>query len=146
MNNYITISEVHQHSYVMIPKELFVNERYSRLTNNSRVLYAFLLDRLHLSTANLWYDKEGRVYLIFSRENLAKAIGVSTRQITREMNLLKELDLVEEKVNGLNKPNWIYLKKINYEKTEIKAPTSEDIWDSIQFVQKQAELKEKGLI
>lgn len=137
MNDYITMEEVHQHSYVMIPKELFFNERYKSMSNNSRVVYAFLLDRLNLSVRNGWCDKLGRVYLIFTREKLSEAVGVSVRQMTREMKQLRELDLIEEKVQGLNKPNLIYIKKIKYETTQEKDELMSELRDLKEFRQRQ---------
>ena len=140
MSNYITMDEVFQHSYIMIPKELFFNEKYKDLSNNSRVLYAFLLDRLQLSIANGWHDNLNRVYLIFTRERLAEAVGISVRQVSREMKLLREVGLIEEKVNGLNKPNWIYIKKIDYQVTEEKDPLMSELKRLREFKKRQMEI------
>lgn len=113
--NYTKVSEIRQHSYLIVPKELFLNERYSKLNNDARVTYAFLLDRLQLSVKNGWHDEQDRVFLIFTREKLAEIVGVSLRSMTTIMRQLVEVELVEEKRQGLNKPNLIYIGKITYE-------------------------------
>ena len=43
-------NETLEHKYYQIPQELFVNEKYkNKLNSDSKILYAFLLDRLSLS-------------------------------------------------------------------------------------------------
>ena len=58
-------NEVLEHKYYQIPQELFVNEKYKNtLNSDSKILYAFLLDRLSLSQKNHWIDKDNKIYLI----------------------------------------------------------------------------------
>ena len=41
-------NETLEHKYYQIPQELFVNEKYkNKLNSDSKILYAFLLDRYH---------------------------------------------------------------------------------------------------
>ena len=59
-------NETLEHKYYQIPQELFVNEKYkNKLNSDSKILYAFLLDRLSLSQKNHWIDEDNNVYLIF---------------------------------------------------------------------------------
>ena len=62
-------NETLEHKYYQIPQELFVNKKYkNKLNSDSKILYAFLLDRLSLSQKNHWIDEDNNVYLIFTRE------------------------------------------------------------------------------
>lgn len=67
---FINQKEIYQYKFYMIPKELFVNERYTSLSPAEILLYGILLDRLTLSIKNNWIDKNGNVYLIFTRLRL----------------------------------------------------------------------------
>ncbi len=64
-------NEFLENSFFQVPKELFVNPYYTDLSLASKVLYGLLLDRLSLSIKNKWTDKEGDIYIIFSRYSLA---------------------------------------------------------------------------
>ena len=44
-----------------------------------QALYAFLLDRLSLSQRNHWFDEYGRVYLIFTREEVQNKLCLSEK-------------------------------------------------------------------
>lgn len=112
---YMNINEIRQYSYLILPKELFTNKLYQELNNDARIIYGFLLDRLQLSVKNKWHDKNGNVYLIFTREQLAAAAGISVRTVSRAMNLLREAELIEEVRQGLSKPNLIYIGKLKYD-------------------------------
>lgn len=108
-NNVYTIDEEHSHRFYQVPKELFIDEYYREMNSDSKVLYSVLLDRKELSRKNNWVDKHGQVYLIYTRSNLAELLGISVRSIQRAFNILKELDLIKEERQGLNKPNKIYI-------------------------------------
>ena len=49
---FINQKEIYQYKFYMIPKELFVNERYTSLSPTAILLYGILLDRLTLSIKN----------------------------------------------------------------------------------------------
>jgi len=81
----------------------------NKLTNNARILYTLLLDRHRISVKNNWFDDNGEVYIYFKREEMENQIGLSKVTIIKVMQELKDVLLVEEKQQGLNKPNKIYL-------------------------------------
>ena len=62
------IYEILENKYYGVPQELFSNELYKdKLNSDAKILYAFLLDRLTLSSKNNWINEKGKVYLIFTR-------------------------------------------------------------------------------
>ena len=112
-------NEVLEHKYYQIPQELFVNEKYKNtLNSDSKILYAFLLDRLSLSQKNHWIDKDNNIYLIFTREEVQDKLNLSDKTVTKAFKLLMEVNLVQEKRQGLGKPNLIYVGKINHSDSE----------------------------
>ena len=73
-------NETLEHKYYQIPQELFVNEKYkNKLNSDSKILYAFLLDRLSLSQKNHWIDEDNNVYLIFTREEVQEKLNLSDK-------------------------------------------------------------------
>ena len=61
-------------------EELFSNELYKdNLNSDSKILYGFLLDRLTLSQKHNWVNKNGNIYLIFTREEVKNKLGYSLK-------------------------------------------------------------------
>lgn len=118
------INEILENKYYQIPQELFANEKYKdKLNSDSKILYAFLLDRLTLSQKNHWVDNENRVYLIFTREEVQEKLNLSDKTVTKAFKQLSDVKLVNEKRQGLGKPNIIYVGKIQHE----EIPESENL-------------------
>lgn len=112
-------NEILEHLYYQIPQELFINSKYKdKLNSDSKILYAFLLDRLSLSQKNHWIDKEYKIYLIFTREEVQEKLNLSDKTVTKAFKQLSNVGLVEEKRQGLGKPNLIYVGKIQHEESE----------------------------
>lgn len=112
-------NEYLENSYYKIPQELFVSSLYKdKLNSDSKILYAFLLDRLSLSQKNHWIDEERNIYLIFTREEVQEKLNLSDKTATKAFKQLNEVGLVQEKRQGLGKPNLIYVGKIQHEETE----------------------------
>lgn len=114
--DFYKINETLNNKYYQIPQELFVNRLYKeKLNSDSKILYTFLLDRLSLSQKNHWFDKEGRVYLIFTREEVQNKLCLSEKTVTKAFKQLNDVNLIAEKRQGLGKPNLIYVGKIQHE-------------------------------
>lgn len=107
-------AESEQFSFVRVPRVLFTDkEHFGSLSNDARILYGFLLERMSLSRKNEWIDDENRVYIIFSIEEIEETMGVCHE---KALNILKELDddkgigLVKKKRRGLGLPSILYVK------------------------------------
>ncbi|MSC85264.1 replication initiator A domain-containing protein [Eubacterium sp. am_0171] len=111
MYDYFYGAESEQFSFYRIPKVLFTEERFKNISAEAKVLYGLLLDRMSLSAKNGWQDKENRVYIIFTIEDIMAAMGCADQKAGK---LLHELEskcrLIERKRQGLGKPNLIYVK------------------------------------
>ena len=111
MYDYFYGAESEQFSFYRIPKVLFTEERFKAISADAKVLYGLLLDRMSLSAKNGWQDKENRVYIIFTIEDIMEAMGCADQKAGK---LLYELEskcgLIERKRQGLGKPNLIYVK------------------------------------
>ena len=131
--DYYKINETLSNKYYQIPQELFENLLYKEnLNSDSKILYAFLLDRLSLSQKHHWVDEEYRIYLIFTREEVQEKLNLSDKTVTKAFKQLSNVGLVEEKRQGLGKPNLIYVGKIQYEETENIRFQSRKNYDSVE--------------
>lgn len=110
MDKYFYGSQSELFSFYRVPKILFQKERYKDLTTDAKVLYGLLLDRMDLSAKNGWIDKNGRVYIIFTIEEIMEKINCGNKKAGQ---LLSELEtkasLIERLRQGLGKPNLIYV-------------------------------------
>lgn len=109
-------NEFLENSFFQVPKELFVNPYYTDLSLASKVLYGLLLDRLFLSIKNKWTDKDGDIYIIFSRKEAQEKLNLSDKTVTKAFKELKNKKLIREKRTGFKKNNIIYVGKINHVK------------------------------
>jgi len=91
-----------------MPKFLFSSE-FNSLNNDGRVLYSIMRERFALSLKNGWFDDEGNTYLYYKRSEMQQYLGASEGAVKRAMDALKKHGLVEEKKQGLGRPNRIYL-------------------------------------
>ena len=136
---YYKNNEVLENKYYQIPQELFVSNLYKdKLNSDSKILYAFLLDRLSLSIKNHWVDDNKRIYLIFTREEVRDKLNLSDKTVTKAFRQLAEVKLVEEKRQGLGKPNLIYVGKIQHEEfdeNEVNIPTYEKVREDLAFTE-----------
>ncbi len=89
------------------------------MSAESKLLYGLLLDRVSLSRKNGWIDEKGRVFIIFTRVEVSETLACGEKKITKLFNELKEKQLVEEKRQGLQKPNLIYVGKFIEDKSYV---------------------------
>ena len=103
--------QAEQFAFYRIPKVLFTDGRFGNISTDAKTLYGILLDRMNLSAANGWLDQAGRVYIIFTVEEIMIALSCGNK---KAVSLLAELEqkagLIERKRQGLGKPNLIYVK------------------------------------
>lgn len=111
MHDYFYGVQAEQFAFYRIPKVLFTDERYKNISADAKTLYGILLDRMNLSAKNGWLDEKGRVYIIFTIEEIMKALGCADNKATKLLNELEnKCGLIERKRQGLTKPNLIYVK------------------------------------
>ena len=114
-------NECFEHLYYQIPMELFFNTKYKdKLNSDSKILYGFLLNRLTLSAKNNWIDENGSIFLIFTRKEVQELLNLSDKTVTKAFKQLKDCKLIYEKKQGANKPNLIYVGKIEHDKKLIQ--------------------------
>ena len=104
--------EADAYSFIRVPKLLINLPIYKDLTSDDKLLYGILLDRMSLSAKNRWMDDDGRVYIIFTIEDVMEALNCAQHKAVKLMNNLEtKAHLIERKRQGQGKPSLIYVKK-----------------------------------
>lgn len=108
-----------QFSFYRIPKILFSQDKFWNASTDAKLLYGILLDRMNLSAKNGWLDEAGRVYIIFTIEEIKESLGCAEKKAVKLLDELeKKAELIERKRQGLGKPNLIYVKNFISESVE----------------------------
>lgn len=113
------INETLTYRFYQMPKELFRNPLYKdRLSLEAKVTYTLLLDRLELSRINKWFNENGEIYLIFTRQELIDELRISRATASKVFNELKKCNLIKEERLGQGLANRIYIGKMQSEDLE----------------------------
>ena len=110
---YFRAYEAEQFSFYRIPKVLFTDEYFQDLSTDAKVLYGLMLDRMGLSERNRWFDEEGRVYIIFTVEEVATYMNcgrVKGMKLLAELDMKKGIGLIERVKRGFGQSDIIYVK------------------------------------
>ena len=128
MFDYFYNQENEQYLFLQIPKVLIKDARFKNLSGDAKILYGLLLDRTSLSKKNGWTDDEGRVYIIYTQEEIMEDLNCYQGKATKSMKELKDIGLINTVRRGTNKPNIIYVmnfaKELKY-KQESNYPQAE---------------------
>ena len=111
MFDYFYGAQAEQFSFYRVPKVLFTKEQFRQLSAEAKILYGIMLDKLDLSVKNKWVDETGRVYIIYTIEQIMADMNCADQKATKLLDELeKKCGLIERKRQGLGKPNLIFVK------------------------------------
>ncbi|MGD3163352.1 replication initiator protein A [Staphylococcus capitis] len=118
-NNYFTVSEQYKEKFYQLPKVFFTNPDYMKLSNDAKIAYAILRDRLELSIQNNWVDQDGNIYFIYTVKQLEDILNCGNQKVNKIKKELEKVNLLIQKRQGLNKPNLLYLMKPEIKESDI---------------------------
>ena len=111
-DEFFGIEESEQYAFYRVPKLLFTSKRFQNLSTDAKMLYGLFLDRMALSQRNGWIDEQGRVYIIYTVENIMESLGCGNK---KAIQLLSELEnkanLILRKKAGTGEAQSDFLKK-----------------------------------
>ena len=113
------------YTFYRIPKVLFSDPYFKKLSCEAKVLYGLLLDRMSLSVKNKWFDEQGRVYILFKVEDVSEHMRCCKQtaiKLFAELDSQKGIGLIEKKRLGLGKANVIYVKNFMLREEMAEAP------------------------
>ena len=110
--NYFYEGQEDQYSFFRIPKKLMTESCFKKMMLEGKVLYGLMLDRLSLSRKNHWVDDEGRLYIIYTVEQIMEDLNCCRPSAMNALNALddkKGIGLIRRVRRGLGLPNIIYV-------------------------------------
>lgn len=120
--------EADMHSFYRIPKLLFTNDYFKALSNDAKILYGLMLDRMSLSVKNQWFGEENKAYIYFSVEDIMELLNCGKNKAVKIMQELDDetgIGLIEKKRQGFGKANIIYVKNFVIEDIVEEKPLQE---------------------
>lgn len=111
--DYFYNREAERFNFLKVPEILVDGKEFKGLSAEAIILYSMLLKRTGISFKNNWIDKENRVFIYFTveeimrRRNISKPTAIKTLD---ELDSKKGIGLIERVRLGLGKPNIIYVK------------------------------------
>ena len=111
MSNF-NIKEIQKEKFYQLPKVFFTNPKYTNLSNDAKITWSILRDRLDLSIRNNWVDENGDIFFIYTNEKLKSILNISSpNKLSKIKKELTQANLFSQIRVGLNKPNKLYIKK-----------------------------------
>ena len=110
--NYFYEGQEEQYSFFRIPKKLISDPCFKNLILEGKMLYGLMLDRISLSRKNHWIDDEGRLYIIYTIEQIMGDLNCSRPSAVKALNSLDDengIGLIKKVRRGLGRPNIIYV-------------------------------------
>ncbi len=118
--NVYKINDIINCEFLKIPKAMFANETYRKLSSDAKLAYALLYDRLSLSMLNGWINENDEVYLIYTREEIAEDLGITYKKAISAFKELLGANLITETRSGRGIPNKIYIVKADLSEKQAK--------------------------
>ncbi|WP_053021387.1 replication initiator protein A [Staphylococcus haemolyticus] len=112
----ISASKFETSRFYQLPKFLFEDNYFSKMTTEAKVMYALLKDRFELSKINNWIDEENNIYLLYTNKQLCSILQYGEPKIIKLKKELEKFNLIINERQGLNRPNKIYLLEPSYDK------------------------------
>lgn len=150
--DYFYGKEAEQFSFYRVPKLLFTDKRFKGLSNDAKLLYGLMLDRMSLSVKNGWHDKEDRTYIIYTVDQIAEDLACGRDKaikVSAELDCSKGIGLIEKVKRGLGKPDIIYVKNFVIDEKEPESPSEfkeVDISDFKKSVNHTSGSRESGIL
>ncbi|MEK1301152.1 replication initiator protein A, partial [Limosilactobacillus fermentum] len=123
--NYYEANNVYGALFFQFPKVLMYGEQYKHLSNDAKLAYMVLKDRLEYSLRNNWVDSEGHVYFIFTNQELMDLFNCSKGKVIKIKTELESIGLLVQTQIGFNpktkknEPNRLYLSKLDVKATDV---------------------------
>lgn len=95
--------------YLQIPKHFFEYSEYRDMSIHAKMLYGILLDRMHLSVRNDWFDRCGETYIYYEVACIATVLGCCKEKAIKTLRELEDVKLITRVKRGQGKADRIYV-------------------------------------
>ena len=97
-------------AFVKVPKILIKDSRFEYMSNEAKLLFGLLLDRMSLSMKNGWFDDENRVYIIYTTDEIMIDLCIGSQKCVKLLKELETFGLIRREKRGLTLADIIYVK------------------------------------
>ena len=94
------------------------------MSTDAKTLYGILLDRMSLSVKNGWLDEQGRVFIIYTIEDVKRALCCADNKATKLLRELEEFGLIERKTQRFGQAKFGVCEKLFGRIVKINIPES----------------------
>lgn len=95
--------------FLQIPKHFFEDSEYRGMSVHAKLLYGILLDRMHLSSKNDWFDEQGEIFIYYSVQKVADALGCCKEKATKVLRELESVKLITRRKKYIGRQDMIYV-------------------------------------
>ena len=81
---------------------------------------------MSLSAQNGWLDEQGRVFIIFTIEDVKRSLCCADNKATKLLRELEEFGLIERKRRGLGRPSLVYVKNFSADSSKTRFQNREN--------------------
>ena len=127
--NYLSASGIDKFTFYRMPKILFVDDYFSAISCEAKVLYGLLLDRATLSKSNNWIDELGRVYVFFKQTEAMEMLNIKKNKVIAIFKELEDIGLLIRKKQGQGKPTRLYVLDFSSHTDDENSKTNEVVSD-----------------
>lgn len=127
--NYLSASGIDKFTFYRMPKILFVDDYFSAISCEAKVLYGLLLDRATLSKSNNWIDELGRVYVFFKQTEAMEMLNIKKNKVIAIFKELEDIGLLIRKKQGQGKPTRLYILDFSSHTDDENSKTNEVVSD-----------------
>ena len=112
-------------TFYRLPKALITDERFKDMSNNAKLLYGLMLDRMSLSKRRGWLDEDNKVFIKYSLNNIEEDLNVSKKTagvLLKELENIGLIDMVKQTgvANVIYVKNFVSEDKSSASKTPVK--------------------------
>ena len=111
--------------FFQFPKVLMYGEQYRHLSNDAKLAYMVLKDRLEYSLRNNWVDEDGNIYFVYTNAELMELFNSSEKTVIKIKKELEGLNLLRQKRMGFQPkagkqlPNRLYLAGLDVQANDV---------------------------
>ena len=107
--DYFYGNENGQFLFLQLPLAFIKDVKFKKMSDSVKIAYSLMLNRTSLSAKNGWLDEHGRVYIIYTIEEIMSDLNCGKEKAVKVMKDLREIGLIKTIRRGLTKPNLIYV-------------------------------------
>ena len=93
---YFTVQDEQQRMFTQLPKALLYEDFYKKMSNDAKVLYSFLMDKVLVSLKNNWVDEKNQIFIRCSEIAMAEILNKSEKTVRKFKNELIDKGLLEQ--------------------------------------------------